>query len=133
MPRGTFCLFPSRASRGDRPPPETEAPASTGGGGGGGGRRRLPQRSPRVRHPHLTPLPETPGRGATGTSHPPATHPPLSTSPRGLSPPRPHQPPAQARVSGTLRPLSAPGRRVRGESPAPPPAANSPASAGAAS
>ena len=134
--RETFCLFPSSASRGDRPAPGDQNGSKHGRGGGW---RRLQRRSQSVRHPHPTPRPgKCPGSALDprGNKHQraPCAAPPSLNFPTGPEPPTPlpsrsPRPP----VSSTLRPHSARGRRARRESPAPLPAANSPASAGAAS
>ncbi|XP_032349705.1 collagen alpha-1(I) chain-like [Camelus ferus] len=131
--RETFCLFPSSASRGDRPPPETKAAVSTQGAGGAS------RKGTRASDTHTPPHPrkrlgdcgrrKTPG--ATGTSEPPTTRRPLSTSRPGLNLPRPHQPPAPAsRPKHPPAPLSPGSAEQQGK---PRAAANSPASAGAAS
>lgn len=122
--RGTFCLVPSSASRGDRPPPETRTAAKHRGGGW----RCVQRRSPSDTHtpPRPAPPPEMPLR------------PGVRAVPQG----RRHcaslsQLPGRACASRTA-PAARPGPRPRSarglpggrESPAQSPASNSPASAG---
>lgn len=120
--RGTFSLFPSSASRETGLSPETKTAASTGGGGWRRPRRRSPTDAHTPSHPRKCPdAPRSP-LNPRGDGH--------TLSPRrraSLS-----ELPGRARpsIASTLPAWGWPGGR---ESLAPTPAANSPASAGAAS
>lgn len=90
--RGTFCLLPSSASRGDRPPPETKAAASAEAAAAGGASREAAQASDTHTPPHARKCPGDRGpkwtRGATNTSEP-LRRAVLLNLPAGPEPPAP--------------------------------------------
>lgn len=130
---GTFSLFPSSASRETGLSPETKTAASTGGGGW----RRLPRRSPTVAHTpsHPRKCPDAPRsslnpRGDGHTLSPWRRASPSELPGRARASSAPARCPLRPSIPSTLPACGWPGGR---ESLAPTRAANSPASAGAAS